>query len=128
MSLRSPMSRVLGLGTAKGGSHHWWMQRVTSIALLILTLWFVASLLSFPSYDYPLVTGWIGKPFNAVMLSLLIATATYHSQLGVQVVVEDYVVDKFLKILVMILLSFVHAALAALGIFAVLRIAFGAAA
>jgi succinate dehydrogenase / fumarate reductase membrane anchor subunit len=128
MSLRSPMGRVLGLGTAKGGSHHWWMQRVTSLALLILTLWFVASLLTFSTFEYTLMTGWIGKPFNAVMLSLLIATATYHSQLGVQVVVEDYVVAKFLKILVMILLSFTHAALAALGIFAVLRIAFGAAA
>ena len=128
MSLRSPMGRVLGLGTAKGGSHHWWMQRVTSVALLFLTLWFVASLLGFSTYDYALVTGWIHKPFNAVMLSLLIATATYHSQLGLQVVIEDYVAAKFTKIVVMILLSFVHAALAALGIFAVLRIAFGVAA
>jgi len=128
MSLRSPMGRVLGLGTAKGGSHHWWMQRVTSVALLFLTLWFVAALLRLGEFDYALVTGWIGKPVNAVLLSLLIGTSTYHSQLGVQVVVEDYVVAKLLKTVVMMLLTFVHVELAALGIFAVLRIAFGAAA
>jgi len=128
MSLRSPMGRVLGLGTAKGGSHHWWMQRVTSVALLLLTLWFAASLLHFATFDYAVLIEWIGKPVNAVLLSLLIGTSTYHSLLGVQVVIEDYVVGKLLKTVVMMLLSFVHAAVAALGIFAVLRIAFGVAA
>ena len=128
MSLRSPMGRVLGLGTAKDGSGHWWSQRVTSIALLFLTLWFVASLLSLPAFDYDVVKGWIGKPVSAVLLSLLVATAAYHSQLGVQVVVEDYVATKLPKILLMMLINFIHAALAAVGIFAVLRIAFGVAA
>ncbi|MET0496786.1 MAG: succinate dehydrogenase, hydrophobic membrane anchor protein [Steroidobacteraceae bacterium] len=128
MSLRSPMGRVLGLGSAKEGSGHWWSQRVTSVALLFLTLWFVASLLRFPAFDYELVTGWIGKPVNAVLLTLLIATTVYHSQLGVQVVVEDYVTAKMPKLLLMMFINFIHAALAALGVFAVLRIAFGVAA
>ena len=128
MSLRSPMGRVLGLGSAKEGSGHWWSQRVTSVALLFLTLWYVASLLRFPAFDYELVTRWIGKPVNAVLLTLLIATTVYHSQLGVQVVVEDYVTAKMPKLLLMMVINFIHAALAALGIFAVLRIAFGVAA
>lgn len=128
MSLRSPMSRVLGLGAAKSGVSHWWMQRITSVALLVLTLWFAASLLRFDTFGWSVVTAWVGQPLNAVLLCLLIATTAYHSQLGVQVVVEDYVVHKGLKIVTMLLLNFVHVALAAVGLFAVLKIAFGASA
>jgi succinate dehydrogenase / fumarate reductase membrane anchor subunit len=127
MSLRTPMSRVLGLGAAKHGSEHWWSQRVTAIALLVLALWFVASLLRFPNFSLGLVTDWMAQPLNAVMLSLLVGTAAYHSQLGVQVVVEDYVHGK-VKIVTLLLLNFIHFALAAIGIFSVLRIAFGVAA
>jgi len=125
MSLRSPISRVTGLGTAKDGVGHWWSQRVTSVALLLLGLWFVASLLRMPSLGYELVTTWIAMPLNAVLLLLLIGTLVYHSQLGVQVVVEDYVHHHGLKIATMLLLTFAHVLVAALAIFAVLRIAFG---
>ena len=125
MSLRSPISRVTGLGTAKEGFGHWWSQRVTSVALLLLGLWFVASLLRMPSLGYELVTTWIAMPLNAVLLLLLIGTLVYHSQLGVQVVVEDYVHHHGLKIATMMLLTFAHVVVAALAIFAVLRIAFG---
>jgi succinate dehydrogenase / fumarate reductase, membrane anchor subunit len=128
MSLRSPMGRVLGLGAAKEGSGHWWTQRVTSVALLVLSLWFVAALLRLDDLNYALVTTWIAQPVNAVLLSLLVGTAVYHSQLGVQVVVEDYVTGKGTKVVTMLLLNFVHVALAALGIFAILKIAFGASA
>jgi succinate dehydrogenase / fumarate reductase, membrane anchor subunit len=127
MSLRSPIGRVLGLGAAKEGVSHWWSQRVTSVALLLLGLWFVASLLRMP-FDYQVVVEWIGAPVNAVLLLLLIATLVYHSQLGVQVVVEDYVHHHGLKIATMMLLTFAHVAVAALAIFAVLRLAFGGAA
>jgi len=127
MSLRSPISRVTGLGAAKEGASHWWSQRVTSVALVILGLWFVASLLRMPNFDHELVAAWIAMPFNAVMLLLLIGTLVYHSQLGVQVVVEDYVHHHGLKIGTMLLLTFVHVALAALALFAVLRLAFGGA-
>jgi succinate dehydrogenase / fumarate reductase, membrane anchor subunit len=128
MSLRSPMGRVLGLGAAKDGSGHWWTQRVTSVALLVLSLWFVAALLRLDDLNYALVTTWVAQPVNAVLLSLLVGTAVYHSQLGVQVVVEDYVTGKGAKVVTMLLLNFVHVALAALGIFAILKIAFGASA
>lgn len=128
MSLRSPMRHVLGLGAAKSGVAHWWSQRVTSVALTVLALWFVASLLRLARFEYHTVTAWIAVPLNAVLLILLIATTTYHSLLGVQVVVEDYIADKSWKIVTMLLLNFIHAGLAVLGVFAVLRIALGAAA
>lgn len=128
MSLRSPMGRVLGLGTAKKGAAHWWSQRVTSVALLFLALWFVICVTGLGGFDYATVIGWMREPSTAVLLTLLIATTAYHSQLGVQVIVEDYVAGKGLKIVTLLVLDFIHVALAALGIFAVLRIAFGAAA
>lgn len=128
MSLRSPIGRVLGLGAAKEGVEHWWMQRVTAVGLVLLGVWFLVSLLRFDDLSYALVTAWLEKPTNAVLMILLVATAAYHSKLGVQVVVEDYIANKGVKIAVMVLLNFVHVALAALGIFAVLRIAFGASA
>ena len=127
MSLRSPIGRVLGLGAAKEGVSHWWSQRVTSVALLLLGLWFVSALLRMPTFSHELVTGWIAMPVNSVLLLLLIGTMIYHSQLGVQVVVEDYVHHHGLKIATMLLLTFAHVTLAALAIFAVLRIAFGGA-
>ena len=124
MILRSPIGRVLELGAAKEGVSHWWSQRVTSVALLLLGLWFVASLLRMPGFGYEVIITWIAVPFNSVLLLLLIASLVYHSQLGVQVVVEDYVHHHGLKIATMMLLTFAHVAVAALAIFAVLRIAF----
>jgi succinate dehydrogenase / fumarate reductase membrane anchor subunit len=128
MSLRSPMGRVLGLGSAKEGASHWWAQRVSAVGLVILTLWFVISLLSFQTLDHESMLMWMGKPVNAVLLLLLVITLVYHSQLGVQVVVEDYVVQHGLKIATLLVINFIHIALAASGLFAVLRVAFGNAA
>jgi succinate dehydrogenase / fumarate reductase, membrane anchor subunit len=125
MSLRSPVGRVLGLGAAKDGVSHWWSQRVTSVALVLLTMWFVFALLRMPDFSYGYVFSWIAMPLHAVLLLLLIGTLVYHSQLGVQVVVEDYVHHHGLKVATMLLLTFAHVALAALAVFAVLRIAFG---
>jgi succinate dehydrogenase / fumarate reductase membrane anchor subunit len=128
MSLRSPVGRVLGLGPAGEGVGHWWAQRVTSVALVLLGLWFVFSLVRMPDVSYAIVTAWIASPVNAVLLALLIGTMVYHSMLGVQVVVEDYVSHHGAKIVTILLLNFLHYVLAALGIFAVLRIAFGSVA
>lgn len=128
MSLRSPVGRVLGHGAAKDGVGHWMTQRVTSVALVILGLWFVSALLRLGDLNHALVAAWLAKPVNAVLMILLVATAVYHSQLGVQVVVEDYVASKGKKIVTMLLLNFLHVALGALGIFAILKIALGASA
>ena len=128
MSLRSPMGRVLGLGAAGEGVGHWWSQRVSSVALVILGLWFISALLRLDDLSFGLVTAWMAKPVNAVLLALLVGTSVYHSQLGVQVVIEDYIEGKGAKLVVMIIVKFLHFVLGALGIFAILKVAFGASA
>jgi succinate dehydrogenase / fumarate reductase membrane anchor subunit len=128
MSLRSPVGRVLGLGAAGDGVGHWWALRVASVALVLLGLWFVFSLVRMPDTSYATVTAWIAMPVNAVLLSLLVGTMLYHSMLGVQEVVEDYVAGHGAKIATKLVLQFIHFLLGALGIFSVLRIAFGSAA
>ena len=127
MSLRSPLGKVLGAGSAKEGVHHWWLQRLTSIALVPLTIWFVVSLLSLPSFEHVTLVTWIAQSWTALLLILFILVATWHSQLGVRVVVEDYVHGGS-KTLTLVLITFIHAVVAAAGIFAVLKVAFGGAA
>ncbi len=127
MSLRSPLGKVLGTGSAKEGVHHWWAQRLTSIALVPLTVWFAVSLLSLPSFDHVTVITWIAQSWTALLLVLFILVATWHSQLGLRVVVEDYVHGGS-KTLTLVLITFIHAVVAAAGIFAVLKVAFGGAA
>jgi succinate dehydrogenase / fumarate reductase membrane anchor subunit len=123
VSLRTPLGRVLGLGAAKDGVGHWWIQRVTSVALLPLTAWFVVSLLGKPLQSYEAMRGWLGQPWVAVLTILLIVTLAWHSKLGVQVVVEDYVHGKMSKTTLLLLSTFVHAAAAVAGVFAVLVLA-----
>jgi succinate dehydrogenase / fumarate reductase membrane anchor subunit len=126
MSLRSPLGRVLGSGSAKEGVHHWWLQRLTSIALVPLTIWFVVSLLSLPSFEHVTVISWMAHSWTALFLILFILVATWHSQLGVRVVIEDYV-HGGAKTLTLVLITFIHALVAAAGVFAVLKVAFGSA-
>jgi succinate dehydrogenase / fumarate reductase membrane anchor subunit len=128
MSLRSPLGKVLGYGAAKEGVHHWWTQRVSAVALVVLGLWFAWALVRFDDLSYAAVTAWLAQPVHAVLMALLVGTAAYHSQLGVQVVVEDYIAAKGPKVVVLLISNFVHVALGALGIFAILKIAFGASA
>ena len=126
MSLRSPLGRVLGLGSAKEGTDHWWGQRVSGVALALLGGWFVISLAVLDSFKYGNVLAFIGKPLNSVLLALLCVTIAYHSYLGVQVVVEDYVHSKPLKISSLVLSRFVHVFLAIAAVYAILRIGIGA--
>ena len=127
MSLRSPLGRVLGHGTANEGVHHWWVQRLTSVALVPLTVWFVVSLLSLPSYDHTTIVAWMGQLWTAVLLILLVLAATWHSQLGVRVVVEDYVHGSGTKTLMLTLVTFFHVVVAVAGVLAILKVAFGGA-
>ena len=127
MSLRSPLGEVLGKGSAKEGVHHWWLQRLTSVALVPLTVWFVVSLLSLPSLEHVTVISWMAQSWTALLLILFILVATWHSQLGVRVVVEDYVYGGA-KTVTLVVITYIHALVAAAGVFAVLKVAFGGAA
>ena len=126
-SLRSPLGAVSGLGSAKSGAHHWWLQRLTSIALVPLTIWFAISILSLPSMDHVTVITWMAQSWTALLLIVLVLVATYHSQLGVRVVVEDYVHATGTKTLTLVIVTFAHALLAVAGVFAILKVAFGGA-
>jgi len=125
MSLRTPMGRVLGSGPARGGAvHHWWVQRLTSIALVPLTIWLLLALLSLPLADHAAVTHWIAGDWNALWLTLTILVMAWHSSLGVQVVIEDYVHGAALKTASLLLSQFAHWLTAAAAVYAVLHIAF----
>jgi succinate dehydrogenase membrane anchor subunit len=127
MSLRTPLGRVLGLGSAKGGSGHWYAQRVTAVALVILGPWFVASLVMLGAgAPREAVVRWLQSPFSAAMAVLLVLVGAYHAQLGVQVVVEDYVGDKGTRVVVLVAIKFALVVATLIGVLAVLRLAFGA--
>lgn len=123
MSLRSPLSRAKGMGSAKTGVHHFWMQRVSAVALVPLTFWFVFSIARLAGGDYATVQNWVSAPSVAVVLILFLIATLYHSLLGVQTIVEDYVGNEGARIAVLLLSKFVHAAVAAATIFAVLKVA-----
>jgi succinate dehydrogenase / fumarate reductase, membrane anchor subunit len=125
MSLRSPLGRVLGMGSAKDGTGHWWSQRVTAVALIPLTLWFLFSLLALPSLDYVTVKTWLAFPMSGFLAVLLVAVLTYHSYLGTTVVVEDYVHAAGSKLLWLLLLRFLYVLAGGASIFAILRVTFG---
>jgi succinate dehydrogenase membrane anchor subunit len=127
MSLRSPLGRVLGTGAARSGVHHWWVQRLTSVALVPLSIWFVVSLLALPALDHATVSAWMGESWTALLLMLFVLLATWHSQLGVRVVVEDYVHTAGLKTVILVSVTFAHVLLGAAGVFAVLRVTLGGA-
>ena len=128
MSLRSPLGRVLGLGSARGGSSHWYAQRVSAVALVLLALWFVVSLASLDGASYEQVTGWLRSPLNSALALLLVIVGAWHAVLGLQVVVEDYVTDKGTRVVVLVAIKFAFVVAAVVGALAVLRIAFGVAA
>ena len=125
MSLMTPLNRVLGLGTARGAAEHWWVQRMTAVALVPLGLWLAYELLTLPAFDYASVAAWVREPVTSILLVLLVVAAGYHSSLGVQVVIEDYVTGKGSRAAALMASTLAHAALTIAAVFAVLKIAFG---
>ncbi len=123
MSLRTPLARARGLGSAKQGSHHWWLQRLSSIALVPLSLWFVASIVALAGAGYTDVLVWLSNPIVAALMILTLVATFHHAALGMQVVYEDYVSPHWLMLTVDIVTKFLCVALAVVSILAVLKIA-----
>jgi succinate dehydrogenase / fumarate reductase membrane anchor subunit len=125
MSMRSPLGRVRGLGSAREGVGHWWAQRMTSLALIPLALWFVASLVTLTGADHATARDWIGAPVPAALLVLLIVAAFYHGALGFQVIIEDYVHHEGAKLAALIAVNGLSLLLGLAGVLAVLMVLFG---
>ena len=123
---RTPLSEVKGLGSAKEGTSHFWTQRLTAIALVPLMIWLAFSIASLPGRDYLSIRDWLAGPFNAVAMILVIVTGFFHARLGLHEIAIDYVHGTAARTVTMIAINFAAVALAVAGVFAVLRIAFGA--
>ena len=124
--MRSPLGRVLGLGSAKEGVEHWWMQRITAIALVPLAIWFVIAALGMIGADRAAMIAWMHSPMSPVFAILLIVAAVYHMALGLQVVIEDYVHSEAWKLGWIIVMRLWCIVLVARGVLAVLTLALAA--
>ena len=105
-NMRTPLSRVRGLGSAKSGTDHWWHQRLTALALIPLSVWFAASLVSLSTGTLQEVKAWFSSPVVSGLMILLIGATFYHLKLGIQVVIEDYIHVEWLKIMSLIVVAF----------------------
>jgi succinate dehydrogenase / fumarate reductase, membrane anchor subunit len=121
--MRSPLGRAIGLGSAKEGVEHWWLQRITAVALVPLSLWFVIAIIRLVGADSDGVRDWVGNPLPAIMLVLLLIATFYHAALGLQVVIEDYIHAELTKLGLVVTVRLGCFALAVAGMFAVLSMA-----
>ncbi len=124
-NLRSALGRARGLGSAKEGMHHWWVQRLTALALIPLTVWLVISIVGLIGASHGEFVLWLANPINTTAMILFLAIAFHHAQLGMQVVFEDYVSSHALRTTGIILVKFLCAGLAAFSIVSTLIVAFG---
>lgn len=127
MGTGTEIGRVRGLGSAKSGAHRWWLERLTSGGSLLISLWFLFSLLRLPAYDFATVAAWLASPVAAVGMILFVFVNFWHARLGLQVVIEDYQHDES-RLVGIVLLNFFAIGLGALAIFSILKVAFGAGA
>jgi succinate dehydrogenase / fumarate reductase membrane anchor subunit len=127
-TLETPLARARGLGSAREGGEHWWHERLSSVACLLLYVWLLVSLLRLPALDHRGVTEWLRQPSAAVPMLLLVLATFWHLAMGLKVVVEDYVHEEGNRFLSLLLLHFAAVAGAAFALFAVLKIALGPAA
>ena len=124
-NMRTPLARVRGLGSAKSGTQHFWHQRLTALANVPLTIGFIAILMSLLGRGHAAVVQILGSPLVAIVMLLFIGSATYHMKLGMQVIIEDYVHDEKLKVAAIIANTFFAIAVAAVTVFAILKLSFG---
>jgi len=123
MSMQTPLNRARGLGSAKSGVEHFWHQRLTAVALVPLTLWFVWGVARYAGAPYGEVIGFLGNPFNAGAMLLFVLSGLYHMVLGIQVVIEDYIHREGTKLALLLLTNFAAFAVGTICVVAVLRIA-----
>lgn len=122
-SIRTPLAFVRGLGSAKDGTHHWWVQRVTSVLLVPLVIWFAIKLLSVARGDYATFQEWLSNPVCAGFMITFLLTGFYHAALGMQVIYEDYVRPESVKVIAVVMTQVVLVLLSVISVVAVLKVA-----
>jgi len=125
MTFQTPLNRVLRLGSAKHGLGDWWWQRLTAIALVPLMLWLVIDLVSHLGDSHAAIVAWMQSPVVAALWIMSVTALVYHGQLGLQVIIEDYVHTESLKLASLIVLKFIAVLLALTAVVSILRIAMG---
>lgn len=125
MSIRTPIARARNHGSAKDGVHHWWLQRLTAIALVPLAVWFVISVLSMVGASHDRFVDWVSNPLVAVLLIALLVATFYHAAIGLQVVYEDYIHNHLRRLIVDVVTKFALALLGLISVLSVLRMAVG---
>ena len=123
--IRTPLGKIEGLGSARAGTHHFWALRVSSVALIPLSIWFVASALAYVGAEQGAVAAYFAEPINAVLMFLFIVACAYHTSLGLQTIIEDYFHHESLKITLLILNRFACWIVATVAGYALIRMAFG---
>ena len=124
--MRTPLGRAIGLGSAKEGVTHWWRQRVSALALVPLTVWFVIGVIALAGADHATFVAWVKNPMTAIFLILLLIATFYHTALGLQVVIEDYVEREWARLAGLLAMRLLCVLFAVRGILAVLKLALGA--
>jgi succinate dehydrogenase / fumarate reductase membrane anchor subunit len=124
-SIRTPLARVRHLGSARSGTGHFWQQRMTSVALVPLTVAFVVLIISLLGRNHAAVVQIIGSPLVAILMLLFLVTSVYHMWLGMQVIIEDYIHDELPKMLMLMTNTFFAFAIGIAAVFAILKLSFG---
>ena len=124
-SLKTPLGRVRGLGTAKDGTHHWWLQRLTAVATIPLIIWLMVSIVALAGGEQADVAAWLENPLAALLMVLFALAAFWHMKLGLQVVIEDYIAGEGLKIAFLMINNFACIAIAIAVVLATLSLHLG---
>jgi len=123
--LRSPLAKVKGLGTSPDATHHFWLQRLSAIALIPLTFWLCFSLALLPEASYVNVMTWLQAPFNNVLMIVIVLISFHHAQLGLQVIIEDYIAHYGYRLAALISTKFLSYLMMLLGVYSLIKIALG---
>ena len=123
--LRSPLAKVKGLGTSADATHHFWLQRLTAIALIPLTFWFCFSIAHLPNTNYISVITWLQSPINNLLMIVMVLISFHHAQLGLQVIIEDYISHYGYRLALLITIKFLSYLMMVLGVYSLIKIALG---
>jgi len=123
--LRSPLAKAKGLGASGDASYHFWLQRLTALALIPLTIWFCFSVALLSEASYSGVLAWFASPFNAVMMIVIVLVSFQHAHLGLQIVIEDYVSSYRYRLIAILAVKFISYFMMALGVYSIIKLALG---